>query len=490
MTWDLDVSLAAPFPVGDVAVLVSLEGGVDVKTAFRAGRLRGSFPARPTRLKLDPGPAPARTQPGTRPDAAPAGPEKKIALDELFERGCALPRDGRLILSLLAFSPCHVRGEQGGEGRRFASVEHMACAARVGLEPLADGGKALVINGLKAPFNHATPLPVESKDLIFGEIISLAGDFYAHLDARAAAEFAWAWPEMTGVGGWVAGDYRDQTLADDEPEAVSSLLSTIRAEKGDLPEVVSANFPARRYLALASQNNCHFACPQPGAAGDENPALRLYRGYHRRAMQEAARARQAADGVKALLGALVTDAFGCHFLTDLFASGHIRVPRRLLAEKYGAIRGSLRMSKSMHEEDNRLGLWCAPRVAQPGAARFVWRAYGDDSLRKPEAETHLVQVQEAVRRSAAEVFASYAGDVVAEQDRAEALIPVPLKYGAAPGLEDRLPGGGVLESAPRPNHYPMYWFASDGTVLQRGADPYENRYKPVDEPRGRTVTID
>ena len=385
---------------------------------------------------------------------------------------------------------CHAHAEPVSEGKRFGSVEHIACAAQVGLASSKDGGKALIISGIQAGFNHETLLPVGSKGLTFGEIVCLGGDYYAHFDAASAAEFDWAWPKLPWPASWLAGDYRDQTLEADEAEAVQGLLGILRAQKKEIAEIASAHFPSRRYVALASQNNCHFACPQPGAAGTENPALQLYLGYHRRAMAEAAKAREAADGATALLRALARDAFGCHFLTDLFASGHIRVPRRLLADKYGMYCGSLKMSKTMHAEDNKLGLWCTHRVAQPGGARVVWRAYGDDELRRPEAETHFNQVKEAVRRSAAEVFAAYAGSVFPEQDRAEAVIPVPLKYGTAPGIHDRSPDGRVLESGPQRNHYPMYWFTPEGKVLSREGDPHENRYKPVDEPRGVIVAID
>ena len=116
--------------------------------------------------------------------------------------------------------------------------------------------------------------------------------------------------------------------------SIETLLGTIMADKdtgrgtaGEFAvlatETATTTYSVRRYLALASQNFCHFAAT--ANPHDDGPdALRLYREYHARAMREAARAASNAGFRRAL----VTDAFGCHFLTDLFASGHMRVPRR------------------------------------------------------------------------------------------------------------------------------------------------------------------
>src|SRR5262249_38818737 len=153
------------------------------------------------------------------------------------------------------------------------------------------------------------------------------GDFYAHFDDDARAAFAWAWPEMRGLAGWLAGDYRGTTLEGDAASATSLLLEGIERDRNKdqngaggfatlAMDVVFANSPARRYLALSSQNMCHFACPEPGR---DNPALALYRAYHQRAIASARTARSAVRADEALLSALAVDAFGCHFLSDLFA---------------------------------------------------------------------------------------------------------------------------------------------------------------------------
>jgi hypothetical protein len=134
----------------------------------------------------------------------------------------------------------------------------------------------------------------------------------------------------------------------------------------------------------------------------------------------------------------------------------MRVPRQRLASQFGVLRGSLYMSKKMHDEDNALGLWCTHNVRAPGARRVVWRAYGDGHLFDKDAEVHLDIVREAVRRSAAEVYAMYCGIDIPEYERAEAVIPIPLAPGATPSLAgDELHAPSTIPPN-KANHWPMY----------------------------------
>ena len=58
-----------------------------------------------------------------------------------------------------------------------------------------------------------------------------------------------------------------------------------------------------------------------------------YHSNHRNALIEAARLGQAKQPIN---GALLLEAFGNHFLTDSFSSGHLRTPRQTLAEEWHA----------------------------------------------------------------------------------------------------------------------------------------------------------
>ena len=58
-----------------------------------------------------------------------------------------------------------------------------------------------------------------------------------------------------------------------------------------------------------------------------------YHYNHRNALIEAARLGKAKQPIN---GALLLEAFGNHFLTDSFSSGHLRTPRQTLAEEWHA----------------------------------------------------------------------------------------------------------------------------------------------------------
>jgi hypothetical protein len=81
-----------------------------------------------------------------------------------------------------------------------------------------------------------------------------------------------------------------------------------------------------RYLALASANDDHFVAPgySDAATGSGAPsAPAAYRRLHRVALDEAWRAgRSGAD----VASALAREAAAQHYLTDAFASGHLRTP--------------------------------------------------------------------------------------------------------------------------------------------------------------------
>jgi hypothetical protein len=116
------------------------------------------------------------------------------------------------------------------------------------------------------------------------------------------------------------------------------------------------------YLDLALKNRTHFS-PLNWAT---------FEGYHRRALEAIGRgmARPRRVNVRHPIpaDAIALTAFGCHFLTDAFASGHMRTP----VAQLGA-RGAL-ASKMMHDLDNGYGLLVENSRGQR------WRAFGDEYL--------------------------------------------------------------------------------------------------------------
>lgn len=506
--YPLTVSLRSLIPLGNLVAEVVLADESRQLVRLENGDYQGVFPAQPVWLKLTARPAEQGVT-GT-PLTNPPEPTAVQGIEELYEgNGAAIPASGTLALKLVWGLHCHQvitltrpedlnaalqSEEKTRDSVRFGTHEHIACAEFVGRD---DNGETLVVNGDEAGFDAETRFEFSGQSLLFGEITALAGDYYAHLDADAARHFNWAWPVPSEGIEFLAGDYRTPTLADDDPEVAQHILTAVYEakdqdtldDKSNMVRLgVLTRYPLKRYLALASQNFCHFANQFADGTVDDanNTALQLYRAYHARALKEAA-AAGAAGNRKGLHLALVTDAFGCHFLTDLFATGHMRTPRAILSQRYGVIKGALGASHDMHCEDNNSGLWLTFRP-QPGQAtpaqgpRTVWKGFGDNHLKSREAEAHFRLVRRAVARSAAEVFKRFHGQKVALGDQAEALIPLALAAGQGPRSGDILPNGDPAPVGQR-NGYPLYvWLASSKIVARRVGKVDQNLYVNHDKP--------
>ncbi len=183
--------------------------------------------------------------------------------------------------------------------------------------------------------------------LTYGEVVALAGDYYATPEELTA--------ELTPA---VAEAIRGVTPQDDG----TFLLNTHRGWFD--------------YAMLANENQDHFA-PRSWAR---------YARHHAEALQLAIN--------RDLDAALVRNAFADHFLTDAFASGHLRVPRDALVGLPGAL-----PTRQMHDEENVQGLWVQ------SASGFVWRAYGDDNL--GTNPVHLTLTAYAVGLSLQRLFKAY-----------------------------------------------------------------------------------
>lgn len=102
---------------------------------------------------------------------------------------------------------------------------------------------------------------------------------------------------------------------------------------------------------------------------------------------------------------LAIEASAGHFLTDAFASGHIRVPRKELYELktlFGipvpsAITGLFTLV--MHNEDGKNGLWVTDKFSQK-----EWKAYGDDSLLTGKSKDNREKVCAAAKMGLLEVI--------------------------------------------------------------------------------------
>lgn len=204
------------------------------------------------------------------------------------------------------------------------------------------------LEDLMARYRPLTELEIRpGLTLTYGEVVALAGDYYATPEELAA--------ELTST---VAEAIRGVTPQDEG----TFLLNTHRGWFD--------------YAMLANENQDHFA-PRCWAR---------YARHHAEALQ------LALD--RELDAALVRNAFADHFLTDAFASGHMRVPRDGLVGLSGAL-----PTRKMHDEENVQGLWVQ------SASGFVWRAYGDDQL--GTNPVHLTLTAFAVGLSLQRIFKAY-----------------------------------------------------------------------------------
>ena len=143
-------------------------------------------------------------------------------------------------------------------------------------------------------------------------------------------------------------------------------------------------------IALAASDDSHF-----GAA-----ALAMWRQHHRAAKEAKARGDE--------MLALASEAFALHFLSDLYAAGHIRNPR-------GSVHHDLADAMRYHDQDNATGLLVE---LSPGGAR--WYAYGDRCLFGARAHANRAMV---VRASLASL--SDLSDLSDRADRADRADPNP-----------------------------------------------------------------
>jgi hypothetical protein len=301
--------------------------------------------------------------------------------------------------------------------------------------------------------------------LQYGEIVALAGDYFGCEEELRA--------EMTPK---IAEAIRDITEG------------TPGAPGNSGTNVLSTHRGWFEYLKLAYRNQTHFT-PRNWVT---------YARHHATALQHAL-ARSYDD-------ALIANAFADHFLSDAFASGHLRVPRDGLKGILG-----VPASRSMHDEENTNGLWVQDLTGN------VWRAYGDDNLgRNP---VHVVMTAYAVGLSQQRIHRAYrlegaAGDQLSKAIGAGlAALPeaddetswpaglwrnpaeLPDFLGAIAGLPDiraRLPVPVGASDAPKlgslANYPPLRGLAADGKIVKREGEPPFRSYFDLQSLQGAPPT--
>jgi len=313
--------------------------------------------------------------------------------------------------------------------------------------------------------------------LTYGQIIGLAGDHVPFFDKTAASAngILNSWPKgfpanRNNPPRWLCLEDLTQKEAD-----------SIANHNPDMPR---PSLHALRFIVWLARNNyCHFAIQPNEEEASKKLDLDIYKSnplyvylyYHGRALCKAAAGHLAKDR-KTLFKALALDAFGAHFLTDLFASGHMRVPRRHLVATSPPLVGHFRSGR-MHNHENKRGLWVTTLVPQADGP-WHWRAFGDGHLEDQtgEAKMHRSIVVESVRRSAQEVIRMWEQGESArlrhpeleqvgkeqniadyiDMNSAEALIPVPLAPEVKPPSSCKAGGSSFEPNDFTPNPPPPF----------------------------------
>ena len=143
------------------------------------------------------------------------------------------------------------------------------------------------------------------------------------------------------------------------------------------------------YLELADRNYDHF--------GKE--AVKTYLTAHEKALNLAANAKTDDE----LRTAYFVDGFGAHFLSDLFASGHVRVPRYEMALhcKNSVVLSTSLNAKAIHDEDGDSGLTLINGRGES------WLAKGDKNYYTLENMADRQRVVAALQQSVDQVYTAY-----------------------------------------------------------------------------------
>lgn len=305
-----------------------------------------------------------------------------------------------------------VAGEPGPNLPGFDTAEHVITVWGLKIETEA---------GPQLAQSYRLPLapPSLAFTLTYGQVIALGGDFYGDPNqpvctskepvvqfARNFAQLAAAPSEVANILA-VANRFEFAPIAqlppNAEPSGVYAGLPTtpphwVSDEDRAFDEATGGTSVKNgRYLNLAFTNFDHFGMD----------AIACYKAGHQLAQEVAVKAKSVSEPkerASLLANAYAVNAFADHFLTDLFAAGHMRTPRRALfesAENELTKIGAGLCAKQMHDEDNKFGLWVENGFSDR------WVAYGDARYRDKWNAAGRVIMKKAVQQSMNDIWAAF-----------------------------------------------------------------------------------
>lgn len=303
----------------------------------------------------------------------------------------------------------------------FGSSEHVAIGKAVQLQSI--GSDRVLINrgGTQITFEY---------------IIALAGDFYAIPNEPISL-----------LGGSLEEKKARfmkafNSLFVGEPEQIKKIMSEIELEfeavrRSATPrhcyscEMMDKNNQIRKIKKdineLLVDNSDHF----------EKNAIEAYQIGHQIALDMAAEAGKTRD-IGQLKKAYALDAFACHFLTDLFSSGHTRNQRGelelFLCNTLGFSTTNSKylsglLAAAQHEKDGKEGLAVQNNKKTHADS---WRMYGDGYFFLPQNEENRRHVMIATQRSVNEIHTAYMYPTQEFATQMMDLLPVPIESNPKP----------------------------------------------------------
>lgn len=351
------------------------------------------------------------------------------------------------------FQPSARAGAGAGADARAGAASSGPAQFNSGEHAVIPSGKLKFDSGDQAIGTYLFKLQ-NGLELTYGQLVALSGDFYADYRRPISNQTSTETREAVALSAFAKlsapSSFKEATnilaIMNDEIKAIQSGelfgLPPSRAygNAGDQFDQryngatggASSNtgpykwyFDPGRYLKLASTNWDHFGLH----------AWTAYNTFHTLAIEKAI----AATTDDALAEAYALNAFGDHYLTDMFASGHIRTPRRELYAKatsktkataevleeftrLGDIKYAGACAKNMHDEDNFNGLWVA------NARGDRWLCYGDTRYRDTENYANALLAQQAVAASIDAVWTAYKTKGVPPESTVKEYLPLLLPH--------------------------------------------------------------
>lgn len=307
------------------------------------------------------------------------------------------------ILSVLFFSTTILFATEHDFNQHWSTTEHLEAGNKLDLLFCNKGLVTCTVSNAQSRQAGDILLTLDNGlRFTFGEIITLAGDYFAE-------------PDLPITGGLYDNfniseqDYQNpvKILSDSQfdklkprfEKAFLTLSADWRAERiselvfkyinGELSLEDAISLGLQRY-DLAVNNFDHFA-PYSWYA---------YSTGHAIALDFAAKAGMNNNQAD-LKYAYAIEAFAQHYLTDSFSAGHMRVPLKQIRRFVFFEKNGLLLTKFMHDEDSKFG------VNLYNLSGDSWRSYGDDYYRDSRNKFNREMLASIQQLSITQVFQAY-----------------------------------------------------------------------------------